>query len=245
MYHCTIAGSCENVGHPVEDHFADASKMYVRYQVSGKLDSVIAAISIGYADGLNRHLGNRHCYCLVNGQKADYVGNICMDVALIDVTDIPCKEGDQVEIFGENLPVTVLSDVLPLLYVSVYLCSNVASQYGTITYTELDCGTERVVGTDDHSILVYGVRRGHVLRHYALQTAEFQLLAGDNRDVMVGIEQDEGGEFVGPRGIQYHHAVGLAVPLFRLLHSGVGHPWNSRPFLALDDEVGKGGDDQQ
>ena len=80
----------------------------------GKLDrdSVIAAIPIGYADGLNRHLGNRHCYCLVNGQKADYVGNICMDVALIDVTDIPCKEGDQVEIFGEHLPVTVLSDVL-------------------------------------------------------------------------------------------------------------------------------------
>ena len=73
---------------------------------------MIAAIPIGYADGLNRKLGNRHCYCLVNGQKAEYVGNICMDVALIDVTDIPCKEGDSVEIFGKNLPVTVLSDVL-------------------------------------------------------------------------------------------------------------------------------------
>ncbi|MBP5778302.1 MAG: bifunctional UDP-N-acetylmuramoyl-tripeptide:D-alanyl-D-alanine ligase/alanine racemase [Prevotella sp.] len=75
-------------------------------------DSVIAAIPIGYADGLNRHLGNRHGYCLVNGQKAEYVGNICMDVAMIDVTDIPCREGDQVEIFGEHLPVTVLSDAL-------------------------------------------------------------------------------------------------------------------------------------
>ncbi len=86
----------------------------VGYSRKGKLtrDSVIAAIPIGYADGLNRHLGNRNCYCLVNGQKAEYVGNICMDVALIDVTDIPCVEGDQVEIFGENLPVTVLSDVL-------------------------------------------------------------------------------------------------------------------------------------
>lgn len=75
-------------------------------------DSVIAAIPIGYADGLNRHLGNRHCYCLVNGQKAEYVGNICMDVAMIDVTGIDCKEGDTVEIFGDHLPVTVLSDVL-------------------------------------------------------------------------------------------------------------------------------------
>lgn len=75
-------------------------------------DSVIAAIPIGYADGLNRRLGNRNAYCLVNGQKAEYVGNICMDVALIDVTGIDCKEGDIVEIFGDNLPVTVLSDKL-------------------------------------------------------------------------------------------------------------------------------------
>ena len=86
----------------------------VGYSRKGKIehDSVIAAIPIGYADGLNRHLGNRHCYCLVNGQKAEYVGNICMDVAMIDVTGIDCQEGDKVEIFGEHLPVTVLSDVL-------------------------------------------------------------------------------------------------------------------------------------
>ena len=75
-------------------------------------DSIIGAIPIGYADGLNRRLGRGACYCLVNGQKAKYVGNICMDVAMIDVTDIPCHEGDVVEIFGEHLPVTVLSDVL-------------------------------------------------------------------------------------------------------------------------------------
>ena len=90
-------------------------------------DSRIAAIPIGYADGLNRHLGNRVCYCLVNGQKADYVGNICMDVCMIDVTGIDCKEGDQVEIFGDNLPVTVLSDAL-----------------GTIPYEVLTCISNRV-----------------------------------------------------------------------------------------------------
>ena len=86
----------------------------VGYSRKGTIDhdSVIAAIPIGYADGLNRHLGNRHCYCLVNGQKAEYVGNICMDVAMIDVTGIDCKEGDSVEIFGDHLPVTVLSDTL-------------------------------------------------------------------------------------------------------------------------------------
>ncbi|MCQ2112035.1 MAG: bifunctional UDP-N-acetylmuramoyl-tripeptide:D-alanyl-D-alanine ligase/alanine racemase [Bacteroidaceae bacterium] len=74
--------------------------------------SRIAAIPIGYADGLNRHLGNGNCYCLVHGQKAPYVGNICMDVCMIDVTDIDCKEGDQVVIFGDDLPVTVLSDAI-------------------------------------------------------------------------------------------------------------------------------------
>ena len=76
-------------------------------------DSIIAAIPIGYADGLNRHLGRGAGYCLVKGQKAPYVGNICMDVAMIDVTDIPdVHEGDMVEIFGEHLPASVLSDIL-------------------------------------------------------------------------------------------------------------------------------------
>ena len=74
--------------------------------------SRIAAIPIGYADGLNRHLGNGHGHCLVNGQKAPYVGNICMDVCMIDVTDIDCREGDKVVIFGDDLPVTQLSDEL-------------------------------------------------------------------------------------------------------------------------------------
>lgn len=75
-------------------------------------DSVIAALPIGYADGLDRHLGNGHGYCIVNGQKAPYVGNICMDVSLVDVTGIACKEGDMAEIFGSSVPVTVLSDTL-------------------------------------------------------------------------------------------------------------------------------------
>ncbi len=75
-------------------------------------DSRIAAIPIGYADGMNRKLGNSNCYCIVNGQRAPYVGNICMDVCMIDVTGIECDEGDQVVIFGNELPVTVLSDAI-------------------------------------------------------------------------------------------------------------------------------------
>ena len=101
----------------------------VGYSRKGQLtrDSRIAAIPIGYADGLDRHLGCGNGYCLVNNKKAPYVGNICMDVAMIDVTDIPCKEGDSVEIFGDNLPITALSDIL-----------------GTIPYEILTSVSERV-----------------------------------------------------------------------------------------------------
>lgn len=86
----------------------------VGYSRRGKLTrpSRIASVPIGYADGLDRHLGNGRGYCIVNGKQAPYVGNICMDVCMIDVTDIPCHEGDSVEIFGPQLPVTQLAQWL-------------------------------------------------------------------------------------------------------------------------------------
>lgn len=86
----------------------------VGYSRKGIVDRVtrVAAIPIGYADGLNRRLGNRNGYSLVNGQEAPYLGNICMDVSMIDVTNIDCKEGDEVVIYGEDLPAQVLADKL-------------------------------------------------------------------------------------------------------------------------------------
>ena len=86
----------------------------VGYSRKGHLtrDSRIAALPIGYADGLDRHLGCGHGYCLVNGQRAPYVGNICMDVCMIDVTDIDCREGDQAVIFGPDLSPVVLADAI-------------------------------------------------------------------------------------------------------------------------------------
>lgn len=75
-------------------------------------DSRIAAIPIGYADGLDRHLGRGNAYCLVNGKRAPYVGNICMDVCMIDVTGIDCKEGDRVVIFGEQLSPSILAGII-------------------------------------------------------------------------------------------------------------------------------------
>lgn len=84
---------------------------YGRY---GKLSrrSRIATIPIGYADGMNRRFGRGAVSVKVNGKDAPTVGNICMDACMIDVTDIDCKVGDPVEIFGPDAPVQRLADVL-------------------------------------------------------------------------------------------------------------------------------------
>jgi alanine racemase len=72
-------------------------------------DSVIATVPVGYADGLRRILSNGVGKIWVNGKMAPIVGNICMDMCMIDVTDIPVHEGDCVEIFGKHLSVNELA----------------------------------------------------------------------------------------------------------------------------------------
>ena len=74
--------------------------------------SRIAAVPIGYADGLNRHLGNGVGEMWINGAKVPIVGNVCMDVTLIDVTDVDCQEGDTVEVFGDNIRVEDIAERL-------------------------------------------------------------------------------------------------------------------------------------
>lgn len=74
--------------------------------------STIATLPIGYADGMDRHLGNGKVSVLVNGQWAPTVGNICMDACMVDVTGIDCKVGDGVEIFGRQAPIDRLSEAL-------------------------------------------------------------------------------------------------------------------------------------
>jgi alanine racemase len=76
-----------------------------------KRDSVIATVRIGYADGFSRRLGNDTGKMLIKGKLAPVIGTVCMDMTMIDVTDIPgVKEGDDVIIFGEELPIQQLAD---------------------------------------------------------------------------------------------------------------------------------------
>lgn len=69
-------------------------------------DKRIAILPIGYADGFDRKLGNGVGEVFINGQRAKVVGNVCMDLIMVDVTDIVANEGDVVEIFGDHLSIT-------------------------------------------------------------------------------------------------------------------------------------------
>lgn len=73
-------------------------------------DTVVAILPIGYADGLNRHLGYGNGRVLVNGAEAPIIGSICMDMCFVDVTDVPCSEGDETVIFGDARLLRQISD---------------------------------------------------------------------------------------------------------------------------------------
>ncbi|WP_291123093.1 alanine racemase, partial [Flavobacterium sp. UBA6046] len=72
----------------------------------------IATIPIGYADGISRHWGNGLGFVTINNQKVSIVGSICMDMLMVDISEINCKEGDQVIIFGKSPTVTFMANQL-------------------------------------------------------------------------------------------------------------------------------------
>jgi alanine racemase len=80
----------------------------VGYSRKGKVDkpSRIAVIAIGYADGYDRRYSNGVGEVYIRGKKAKIVGNVCMDMCMVDVTDIPeAREGDEVEVYGKNISI--------------------------------------------------------------------------------------------------------------------------------------------
>ncbi|MCZ8091682.1 bifunctional UDP-N-acetylmuramoyl-tripeptide:D-alanyl-D-alanine ligase/alanine racemase [Flavobacterium sp.] len=72
----------------------------------------VATIPIGYADGISRQLGNGVGYVIINQKKAIILGSVCMDMLMVDVTDIECKEGNTVIVFGERPTVNEIAKLL-------------------------------------------------------------------------------------------------------------------------------------
>jgi alanine racemase len=74
--------------------------------------SKIATIPIGYADGISRHWGNGLGFVMINNQKATIIGSICMDMLMVDITELKCQEGDEVVLFGTNPTVSYIAEKL-------------------------------------------------------------------------------------------------------------------------------------
>ena len=91
---------------------------------------VTATLPLGHADGISRQYGNEKAYVTVNGHKAPIIGNICMDMIMIDISKIDCKEGDEVVIFGGNAS-----------------AEHFAEQVNTISYELLTAISQRVKRT--------------------------------------------------------------------------------------------------
>jgi len=90
---------------------ANESVGYGRSFITTK-DTSIAIIPVGYADGLNRNLSNGRGKIWIKGKLVPIVGKICMDMCMIDVTDIKCNEGDEVLIFGKEHPIAELAKTI-------------------------------------------------------------------------------------------------------------------------------------
>lgn len=112
----------------VKEWPAGTSIGYGRRTVLGRR-SLVATVPVGYADGLNRRLGNGGGFMMVRGVRCPIVGNVCMDSCMVDVTEAGADvaAGEPVEIFGENIPV-----------------SDVAEAVGTIPYEILTSVSPRV-----------------------------------------------------------------------------------------------------
>ena len=96
-----------------------------RFRVTEKIK--VATIPVGYADGIRRAWGNEKGFVTINNQKATILGSICMDMMMVDVTNINCSEGDEVIVFGTNPKIT-----------------EIATTTGTISYEILTGISQRV-----------------------------------------------------------------------------------------------------
>jgi len=94
----------------------------VGYSRKGKIkkDTRVAILPIGYADGLNRKLSNGKGKVLINGKLAPFIGNICMDMSMINLKNILAKEGDEVIIFNEQLTVSQLAKLIGTIPYEVF-----------------------------------------------------------------------------------------------------------------------------
>ena len=93
----------------------DGTIGYGRYGHIAPDGTIIATIPVGYADGIDRHLGRGNCSFSLNGHRVPTIGNICMDMCMLDITGVEAKVGDTVTIFGEDPTATEATELAGIL----------------------------------------------------------------------------------------------------------------------------------
>lgn len=91
---------------------ADGTIGYGRHGKISPEGTVIATIPVGYADGVDRHLSRGNASFMLNGHRVPTIGNICMDMCMLDITGVEAKVGDTVTIFGEDPTISELAGIL-------------------------------------------------------------------------------------------------------------------------------------
>lgn len=106
---------------------------YARKGLAEK-DLKIATMAIGYADGFDRKFSNGVGKVLINGHYAPVIGNVCMDMTMVDVTDITCEEGDIVTIYGEKP--TIFEMAKSIETIPYEILTNVSTRVKRVFYSE-------------------------------------------------------------------------------------------------------------
>ena len=97
-------------------------------------DKTIATIAIGYADGYDRRFSNGVGHAILHGKKCPVIGNVCMDMCMIDVTGVPVKAGDEAILFGPGL--TLLELAKNIGTIPYELLTNVSTRVKRVFYAE-------------------------------------------------------------------------------------------------------------
>lgn len=108
----------------------------VGYSRKGSLPNggKIATLSIGYADGYDRRFSNGKGYVLIQGKKAPVIGNVCMDMVMVDITEIEAQAGDEAIIYGPDIPLKDLADRIGTI--PYELLTNISTRVKRVYYLD-------------------------------------------------------------------------------------------------------------
>lgn len=132
--HLQIASTLKTIISQIKEVPTGATIGYERKGVATK-PTRIAVLAIGYADGFRRSLSNGKGKVWINGQLAPVIGNVCMDMTMVDITNIAAQEGDQVIIFGKEYPTTEIA--LAAGTIVYEILTNISERIKRVYYKEL------------------------------------------------------------------------------------------------------------